>query len=72
MTDAERAQIEAWLAEARGARHQLLIGASTVSVSSGGKTVSYSQADLARLDLYIASLMSQLGLMRTRPIRVVF
>lgn len=55
-------QIQTWLNQAEQARHELLIGGRAVSISSsGGKSVSFTQADIGRLDLYIASLRRQLG-----------
>ena len=59
---ATQQQLEAWLAEAEQARHELVIGNKAVSVSSSsGKSVSYTEADLGKLDAYIASLKAQLG-----------
>jgi hypothetical protein len=55
-------QLQAWLAEAEEARHELLIGRKTVTVSSNGKSQTYAQTDLGKLDAYIVSLRSQLGL----------
>lgn len=49
------------LDEALEVRHQLMLGRSAVTVSSGGKSVTYHSTDLGRLDLYIASLRTQLG-----------
>lgn len=74
MTTEERAQLEAWLSQAQLARHELMIGGKAVSISSGGKTVSYTAGDLVRLDQYIASLKRQLGIEGAvaKPIRVFF
>ncbi len=56
-------QLETWLAEAEQARHELLIGTRAVSVStSSGKSVSFTATDIGKLDVYIASLRNQLGL----------
>ncbi|MCW5737354.1 MAG: hypothetical protein KIS73_24725 [Enhydrobacter sp.] len=57
MTDADR------LAEALDVRHQLMLGQKVVSISSaGGKSLTYSQANLPLLDQYIAQLRRNLGL----------
>jgi len=74
MTNEQRAQLEARLAEAEQALHELTIGGRAVSISSGGKTVSYTAGDLSRLDQYIASLKRQLGVSGAvaKPIRVLF
>lgn len=55
-------QLQTWLAQAEEARHELLIGSRAVSVTTGsGKSVSFTESDLGRLDLYIADLKRQLG-----------
>ena len=59
---ATQQQLEAWLAEAEQARHELMLGDKAVSISSGsGKSLSFAATDLGKLDLYIASLRRQLG-----------
>lgn len=60
---ATQQQLEAWLAEAEQARHELMLGDKAVSISSGsGKSLSFAATDLGKLDLYIASLRLRLGL----------
>lgn len=54
-------QLTAWLAEAEDARHQLFLGKKTVTVSSGGRSITYMQTDLTKLETYIVSLRTQLG-----------
>lgn len=55
-------QLTTWLAEAEQARHELLLGTRAVSVSTGsGKSVTYAATDIGKLDVYIASLRTQLG-----------
>lgn len=57
MTDLDR------LNEALEVRHQLMLGLKAVSISSaGGKSITYSQANLPLLDQYIAQLRAGLGL----------
>lgn len=77
MTDT--ATLQTWLAEAEVARHKLVTGAAVASVSYEGKgQVTYSKADLDKLDAYIASLRSQLSAAdgtpttRRRPIHLTF
>lgn len=53
--------LQTWLTEAIAARHALLTGKRTVSVSYDGKSVTYSQTDIARLEAYIASLKNQIA-----------
>lgn len=53
--------LQLWLGEAMLARHALLTGKRTVSVSYDGKSVSYGSADLGRLDAYITSLQAQIA-----------
>lgn len=55
------ATLQLWLADAIAARHALLTGKRTASVSYDGKSVSYSQLDIGRLEAYIASLRSQIA-----------
>jgi hypothetical protein len=55
------ATLTAWHNEAIAARHKLLTGKLAVEVQRGqtGK-VSYNQADLAKLNAYIADLAGQI------------
>jgi hypothetical protein len=61
LTDDERAVVTARLGEAETALHGLMIGRSTVSLAYDGESVTYSQADEAKLRRYIADLKGQLG-----------
>jgi hypothetical protein len=67
MSPDERATLQARLREAEAAYHELIIGAKEVSVSTGGKSVSFTQANLTSLSSYIVSLKRQLGLARAAP-----
>ncbi len=50
------------LAEAEEAYHQLMIGAREVSVNVGNfGSVTYNQASLTSLEIYIANLKSQIA-----------
>lgn len=52
--------LQGWLLEAQTARHNLLIGKMTASLSVEGKSISYTQADLWKLDAYIAGLQRKI------------
>lgn len=55
-------QLQTWLTEAEQARHELIVGTKAVSVSTGsGKSVTFTATDIGKLDVYIASLRTQLG-----------
>jgi hypothetical protein len=59
-------QLTAWLAEAEQALHELNIGRRAVSISSSsGKSVSFTAADVGKLQTYIDSLRRQLGIKPT-------
>ena len=60
-------QLQAWLLDAQTARHQLLTGRMAVSVTYDGKAVTYTHADLYKLDAYIADLNRQI-LLLTGPL----
>lgn len=61
-------QLQTWLAEAEQARHEIAMGASVTTItSSSGKSVTYGDTDLGKLDAYIADLKRQLGLGGSRP-----
>ena len=50
------------LAEARSARHRLLIGGGVYQFrDQNGETVSYAKTDLNKLDAYIRWMESELG-----------
>lgn len=74
LSDAERAVLQARLAEAESALHELMIGGRGVSISSGGKSVAFTAADTGRLQTYINQLKRQLGIEvpLARPIRPIF
>ncbi len=59
MTDP--AILQARLAEAEAALHELQIGKRTASVSYDGKSVTYTAAKIADLQSYILNLRIQLG-----------
>lgn len=49
------------LDDALAARHKLLTGTKMVSVGFGKRQATYQEADLARLDAYIADLRRELA-----------
>jgi hypothetical protein len=61
LSDGERAVLRVRLDEAEKALHALMIGKSAVSIAYDGESVTYGQADEAKLRRYIADLKSQLG-----------
>jgi hypothetical protein len=50
-----------WLSEAQIARHKLATGTKEASVSYEGKSVTFTQADMYRLDTYIESLINAIS-----------
>ena len=71
MTD--NAQLEAYLAEAEAARHQLIMGEKSVSVEYEGHKTTFQATSQAKLEAYIQKLKAQLGLApRRRAPRVTF
>jgi hypothetical protein len=60
------------LAEAKAARHKLLMGKSEVEVRTEAGTVKYNVADLPRLDAYIAKLEREVAGKKPRALNVVF
>lgn len=54
-------QLALWLSEAQIARHKLATGTKEASVSYEGKSVTFTQADMYRLDTYISSLLDALA-----------
>lgn len=53
---------EQYLAEAVAARHRLITGTQMVSFTGpNGRSMSYSQANLAALDAYIAELRAAIA-----------
>ena len=74
---ADLVTLQGWLAQAETARHQLLIGRRAASASVEGKSTTFMQADISKLDAYITSLRNQIaalsGVMRpTGPIQFTF
>lgn len=69
-------QLQANLAEAEAALHNLLIGRSTVTASyamgDGSRSVTYTAANANQLRDYIRELKQQLGLGRRGAIAPVF
>lgn len=61
MTDQERTALQAQLTEARDVLHQLRLGRAEVSITSGGKTVTYQNANIGELKNYIAEMERALG-----------
>lgn len=65
-------QMTTWLAQAEQAEFDLVTGGRAVTVSSSsGRSVTYAQADLGKLQAYIASLRRQLGLSSARAMRPI-
>ena len=68
--------LQQWLCEAQTGRHELVTGRRAQMVAYGNgdgtKTVTYTRANLADLDNYIASLMAALGIGRRRAVGVRF
>jgi len=64
------------LDEAIAARHAIVVGKRAARITMGERTVEYSEANLASLNAYIASLQAQLSgnpaRGRNRIRRVVF
>jgi hypothetical protein len=54
--------LQAWLNSAQQAYVALMLGQSEISVGYDGKNVTYVQADIARLEQFIALLQCQLGI----------
>lgn len=58
---ADLATLQARLAEAETAYHQLLIGKQSVEVQHGDMRRKYTEADVAALAAYIADLRAQIA-----------
>lgn len=54
-------ELENQLAQAEQARHKIMTGKSTVSISYAGRSVTYNQANLSDLNVYISELKMRLG-----------
>lgn len=77
LTDpSEIAEAQAFLKEARAAKHALSTGQGVASFrDQNGEEVTYSKADLGRLDAYIFELRNSLGLIdhgASAPMEVFF
>lgn len=66
---ADLATLQLWLLEAKTALHKLKIGRMEASVSYDGKSVSYTQADMAKLQTYINDLEKQIATLTGQPRR---
>lgn len=68
------ATLRAWLLQAQTALHELSTGGKVASASysqgEGGKSVTFTQAQLPALRAHIAALKAQLGMV-TRPRRAL-
>lgn len=54
------------LQEARNALHELQLGKKIVTLSKGGRTVTFNQVQLLELKNYIAELETELGAKKHR------
>lgn len=63
-------QLQAWLTSAQSALNDLMTGGKVATVSYDGKSVTYTQANVANLMAWIQQLKAQLGVGgRRRAIR---
>lgn len=69
---ADKATLEARLAEAEAAMHSLRLGKSVVEISTETETVKYTPARIAGLAAYIRELKVALGQTGGRAVRVGF
>ena len=58
---ADLSTLQTRLSEAEAARHKLLTGSTEESVGHGDMRVTYTRAEAARLDAYIASLRAEIA-----------
>lgn len=76
MNPEERARLEANLAQAQAAEHELMIGKRVAKASyamgEGSRTVEYTQTNIGIVRSYIADLKQQLGYGRRRAYDVRF
>lgn len=67
------ATVRLWLSKAQTALMELSTGNKIASASysqgDGSQSVTYTQADMARLQAFITLCQSQLGIARRRPVR---
>ncbi len=49
------------LADAENARHQLLTGSMRERISRGGTDITYTRADIGKLERYIAQLQADIA-----------
>lgn len=57
------------LEQAQTARHKLLTGSMRERINSAGTEVTYTRADIGRLERYIAELQGELARAEGRPPR---
>lgn len=70
LTPAERQELEGYLADAKKAYHQIMLGQQAVQIrDQNGETITYGQAKAGELAGYIASLQGQLGIATSRAVR---
>ena len=68
VTDENRATWEARLTEAETALHKVMVGTGVASLAYDGETVTYTRANVARLQAYVNELQTALGkTTRSRP-----
>lgn len=73
LTEADRAKYTQWLADAEAAYQKLVTGqAVRVFVDQNGERIEYAVGSLNRLQGYIASLQSKLGIKPMGPMSVWF
>lgn len=58
---ATKTQLETWLAEAEAAKHKIITGSQAVNINYNGRSVQYSQSNMADLNAYIRDLKTQLN-----------
>lgn len=68
MTMASLATLQIWLSEAEAARHRLITGALTASITYAGRSVSYSQSSMGSLNAYIEDLKAQIATASGQPV----
>lgn len=67
------ATLQAYLTAAQAAYNNLMVGGKVVTAAYDGKSVTYTQADIGRLESYIMLLQRMLGINRgRRPMVPIF
>ena len=69
---ATKAQLEAWLVEAETAKHKIVTNQQAVNINYNGRSVQYSQSNLADLNAYIRDLKTQINGGRGKARQVYF